>query len=86
MFGSTILNRRLNTNVNAKNSFIMKYLLSFIGGAIIGASAAILFTPQKGEDVREKIKETLRKKGIIKCDCSENEIIEQIVAELQEEL
>lgn len=64
----------------------MKYLLSFIGGTIIGASAALLFAPQKGEDLREKIRETLRKKGIIKCECSEDEIIEQIVAELQEEL
>lgn len=64
----------------------MKYLLSFIGGTIIGASAALLFAPQKGEDLRAKIRETLRKKGIIKCECSEDEIIEQIVAELQEEL
>lgn len=64
----------------------MKYLLSFIGGTIIGASAALLFAPQKGEDLRAKIRGTLRKKGIIKCECSEDEIIEQIVAELQEEL
>ena len=46
-------------------------LYAFIGGAIVGAGAAILFAPEKGEDVRTRIAELLRKKGIL---CSDNEI------------
>ena len=46
-------------------------LYAFIGGAIVGAGAAILFAPEKGEDIRARIADLLRKKGIL---CSDNEI------------
>lgn len=36
-------------------------LLAFIGGAIVGAAAAILFAPDNGTETRRKIKETLDK-------------------------
>lgn len=36
-------------------------LLAFIGGAIVGAAAAILFAPDNGTETRKKIKETLDK-------------------------
>ena len=36
-------------------------LLAFIGGAIVGAAAAILFAPDNGAETRKKIKETLDK-------------------------
>lgn len=36
-------------------------LLAFIGGAIVGAAAAILFAPDNGPETRRKIKETLDK-------------------------
>ncbi|MBO7248689.1 MAG: YtxH domain-containing protein [Bacteroidales bacterium] len=36
-------------------------LLAFIGGAIVGAAAAILFAPDAGTETRKKIKETLDK-------------------------
>lgn len=49
----------------------LSLLYAFIGGAIVGAGAAILFAPEKGEDIRERIAELLRKKGIL---CSDNEI------------
>mgnify|MGYP000607956447 CR=1 FL=1 len=42
----------------------LNLLYAFLGGAIVGCSAALLFTPAKGEDVREKIREILRRKGI----------------------
>lgn len=57
-------------------------LYAFLGGAIVGAGAALLFAPEKGEDLRRRIKEVLRKKGII---CSESEIdalVEQLTSEI----
>lgn len=36
-------------------------LLAFIGGAIVGAAAAILFAPDNGTETRKKIKETFDK-------------------------
>ncbi len=36
-------------------------LLAFIGGAIVGAAAAILFAPDNGTETRKKIKEALDK-------------------------
>ena len=60
----------------------LSLLYAFIGGAIVGAGAAVLFAPEKGEDVR--ITELLRKKGII---CSDNEIdalVEQLTTEIDD--
>lgn len=62
----------------------LSLLYAFIGGAIVGAGAAILFAPEKGEDVRLRIAELLRKKGII---CSDNEIdalVEQLTTEIDD--
>lgn len=60
----------------------LSILYAFIGGALIGSAAAVLFAPAKGADIREKIKETLRKKGII---CTQSEIdalVEQLTADI----
>ncbi len=51
---------------------------------MVGAGAAILFAPEKGEDVRNRIAELLRKKGIL---CSDNEIdalVEQLTTEIDD--
>lgn len=53
-------------------------LYAFLGGAIVGACAAILFAPAKGSDLRSKICSTLRRKGI---KISDSEV-DQLVAEL----
>lgn len=37
---------------------------AFLGGAIVGCGAALLFTPEKGADVRERIRTLLKKRGI----------------------
>ncbi len=63
----------------------MKALTAFLGGAVAGAVAALLFAPEKGETLREKIAETLRKYG-----CRSNEedidaIVEEISAQVEEE-
>ncbi len=59
-------------------------LYAFIGGAIVGAGAAVLFAPEKGEDVRKRIADILRKKGIL---CSDNEIdalVEQLTTQIDD--
>lgn len=62
----------------------LNILYAFIGGAIVGAGAAILFAPEKGEDLRIRIKEILRRKGLI---CTEDEIdalVEQLTTEIDD--
>ncbi|MDE6296825.1 MAG: YtxH domain-containing protein [Muribaculaceae bacterium] len=51
---------------------------AFLGGAIVGCGAALLFAPEKGEDVRSKIASILKKKGI---KISDKEV-DALVAEL----
>jgi len=62
----------------------LSVLYAFIGGAIVGAGAALLLAPEKGADVRQRITELLRKKGIL---CSETEIdalVEQLTTEIDD--
>lgn len=62
----------------------LNVLYAFLGGAIVGAGAAILFAPEKGEDLRIRIKEILRRKGLI---CSDDEIdalVEQLTTEIDD--
>ena len=59
-------------------------LYAFLGGAVVGAGAALLFAPEKGEQLRGRIKELLRKKGLL---CTDNEIdalVEQLTNEIDE--
>lgn len=42
----------------------MNFVIGFISGAAIGAACGLLFAPEKGSDLREKIAEALRKRGI----------------------
>lgn len=51
---------------------------AFLGGAIVGCGAALLFTPAKGEDLRAKVCALLKKKGI---KISDSEV-DALVAEL----
>lgn len=59
----------------------LNILYAFLGGAIVGCSAALLFAPEKGADLREKIVKMLRKKGIKISD----EEVDALVAELSGE-
>ena len=36
-------------------------ILTFLGGALVGAAVAILFAPESGEETRKKIKDTFDK-------------------------
>ncbi len=51
---------------------------AFVGGAIVGCGAALLFAPEKGADVRTRICDLLKKKGI---KISDQEV-DALVAEL----
>lgn len=39
-------------------------LITFLGGAFLGAVIALLLAPESGDDTREKIKSKLEEKGI----------------------
>lgn len=56
----------------------LNILYAFLGGAIVGCSAALLFAPEKGSDVRAKICSILKKKGIKISDAE----VDALVAEL----
>lgn len=53
-------------------------LYAFLGGAIVGAGAALLLAPEKGEELRTRICKILRKNGI---KISDDEV-DALVAEL----
>ena len=56
----------------------LNILYAFLGGALVGCGAAILFAPEKGEEVRSKIVRILKRKGIKISD----EEVDALVAEL----
>lgn len=59
-------------------------LYAFLGGAIVGAGAALLFAPEKGEDVRSRIAELLRKKGILCSDSEIDALVEQLTTQIDD--
>ena len=56
----------------------LNILYAFLGGALVGCTAALLFAPEKGENVRAKICDLVKKKGIKISDAE----VDALVAEL----
>ena len=56
----------------------LNILYAFLGGAIVGCSAAILLAPEKGQDVRARICDLIKRKGIKISDAE----VDELVAEL----
>lgn len=59
-------------------------LYAFLGGAIVGAGAAVLYAPEKGEETRRKIKNLLRKRGILCTDSEIDALVEQLTTEVDD--
>lgn len=59
----------------------MRTLCAFLGGAIAGAGLALLFAPEKGEELRAQVRNILRRYGVVDAP-TEDELVEQIVAEV----
>ncbi|MCC8070708.1 MAG: YtxH domain-containing protein [Bacteroidales bacterium] len=59
-------------------------LYAFIGGAIVGAATALLLAPEKGEDIRRRIKQCLQRKGIICTDDEIDALVEQLTTEIDD--
>ena len=62
----------------------LSLLYSFIGGAVVGCGAAILFAPAKGEDTRKRIKDLLKKRGIDFTDDEVERLVDQISAQIEQ--
>ena len=61
----------------------MKGSMTFLVGAAVGAAATALLTPTTGEELRERIRLILQKKGIIAAD-DVDELVELIASEVEE--
>lgn len=62
----------------------LSVLYAFLGGAIVGCTAAILFAPEKGEDLRKRIKDLLKMKGIDFSDDEVEQLVKQISAQIED--
>ena len=61
----------------------LNYLVAFVGGAAIGDACGLLFAPEKGSDLREKIAEALRKRGIKLNRQEMTDLVDEIAEEIQ---
>ena len=61
----------------------LNYLVAFVGGAAIGAACGMLFAPERGSDLREKIAEALRKRGIRLNRQELTELVDERAEEIQ---
>lgn len=57
---------------------------AFLGGAIVGAGAALLFAPERGEDLRARICRVLRERGIMCSETDVDELVEKLTKELDD--
>ena len=62
----------------------LSVLYAFLGGAIVGCTGAILFAPEKGEDLRKRIKDLLKMKGIDFSDDEVEQLVKQISAQIED--
>lgn len=74
---------RIRTNKRIKTMKAFNYFVAFLGGAAIGAACGLLFAPEKGSELREKIAEALRKRGIRLNRKEMESLVDEIAEELQ---
>ena len=61
------------------------YFVAFITGAAMGAAAGLLLAPEKGSELRDRIAEALRKRGIRLSSKEMSSLVDEIAEELQPE-
>lgn len=57
---------------------------AFLGGAALGAAAAVLFAPQPGKSLRERLREKLSQHSVILSDAEVDELIARLEADDEE--
>ena len=62
----------------------LSLLYAFMGGAILGCGLALLDAPESGKDLRTRIKEMLKKKGIDFSDDEVEQLVNQISAQIEQ--
>ena len=69
-------------NIDKLNKMRALTIISaFLGGAIVGCGAALLFAPEKGADIRTKICECMRRRGIKISDSEVDALVAELSAE-----
>lgn len=58
-------------------------IYAFLGGALVGGLAAILFAPEKGSDLRMRIKNILKRRGIDFTDDDVERLVSEISAQIE---
>lgn len=62
----------------------MGKIVTFVGGACVGAAFALLLAPEKGEQMRSRVKNVLKKYGVAFESTASN--VDEIAAELAAEI
>jgi gas vesicle protein len=62
----------------------LNILYAFLGGALVGCAAAVLFAPEKGEDTRSKIKAVFKKRGLKISDSDVDALVAELSASVED--